>query len=99
MEFPKSNFAQIIVNATSDKNARVLAKRISNQCNTEITKARTTIKRLGLGPASKYPIMISLRGKDYIVLKKYAHEIEEVFRSIPGTVDVHDSWGEPYNSD
>ena len=93
MEFPKSNFAQIVVNATSAKNAKTLVHRISKKIGAEITEARTTIKRLSLGPNSKYPIIISLRGKDYTVLKKYAHEMEEVFRKIPGTVDVHDSWG------
>jgi multidrug efflux pump len=92
-EFPKSNYAQIIVNSSSAKNAKILAGRISNKIKTEITEARTTVKRLGMGPGAKYPIMISLMGNDYTILKKYAHEIEEVFRNIPGTVDVHDSWG------
>ena len=93
IEFPKSNFAQVIVNATSAENARILSKRISNKFEKEMTEARTTVKRLGLGPNSKYPIMICLRGNDYTVLKKYAGQIENVLKSIPGAIDVHDSWG------
>ncbi len=93
IEFPKSNFGQIIVNATSAENARILSERISDRFKNEVTAARTTVKRLGLGPNSKYPIMIRLRGDDYTVLRKYANQIEDVLKNIPGAIDIHDSWG------
>lgn len=93
MEFPKSNYAQIVVNAASADSAKIMAERIRKKCDDEITEARTTVKRLGLGPGSKYPVTICLRGDDYTVLKQYAGEIEKILRAIPGAVDVHDSWG------
>ena len=92
-EFPKRNFAQILVNAANADTAKTFISKISNECNNKITDARITVKRLGLGPSAKYPIIVRLTGSDYFILKKYASEIESILNKIPGTSDVHDGWG------
>lgn len=93
LEFPKTNFAQILINAKSIQGAKSLASRLSKAFQDQVTEARTAVRKIGMGPTTKYPVMINLRGEDYTVLKQYAKEVEDALRSIPGTLDVHDSWG------
>ncbi|MCP3968596.1 MAG: efflux RND transporter permease subunit [Lentisphaerae bacterium] len=92
-EFPKSNYAQILVNGASPKLTWELSKRIREICDEKLTEARISPKRIGMGPGAKYPIMIRLLGDDYIILKKYAAKIEKILKDIPGTLDIHDGWG------
>ncbi|QSH42481.1 efflux RND transporter permease subunit [Lentisphaerota bacterium ZTH] len=92
-EFPKSNYAQVLLNGTTPKLMNKLTQRVTRQCNERLTEARISPKRIGMGPGAKYPIMIRLLGDDYIILKKYAGEIKKILKKIPGTLDIHDGWG------
>ena len=93
VEFPKSNFAQILVNAKYSRFVQEMINIILKRTEVEVTKARINLKRIGLGPNVRYPIIIRVTGSDYFILKKYSAEVTKVLDKIPGTLDVHDSWG------
>jgi multidrug efflux pump subunit AcrB len=93
IEFPKSNYAQVLVTGENAKNNDALMKRLNKKFMKNVPQARIVCKKIGMGPVEKYPVNIRLLGDDYIILKKYAAKVMKILRKIPGTVDVHDGWG------
>ncbi len=93
IEFPKSNYAEILVNTTSTEVVENYIRAVQREGETMIPGARISVKKLGLGPPVRYPVEIRILGKDYNILKKFAGRVENELRKIKGTYNIHDSWG------
>lgn len=56
-------------------------------------EARSKFAKTEYGPPVEYPIGIRVLGKEIDALFSYVDQIKEKIKSIPGTRNVHDSWG------
>jgi multidrug efflux pump subunit AcrB len=93
IEYPKSNYAEILVNVTSSKEVGSYMRTVEAECRAKLPGTRITAKRIGMGPPVRYPITIRILGPDYDMLKKYANQVKEVFKNVEGVYNIHDSWG------
>lgn len=93
VEYAKSNYAEIVVNSTDPKRLDKFIHSVEKECQETIPGTRITAKRLGMGPPVRYPVSIRILGSDYHMLKKYAAQVEDIFKNIKGTYNIHDSWG------
>ena len=92
-EYPKSNYAEILVNMLSPEKVDSYMRAIEDECRNTLPGTRITAKRLGMGPPVRSPISIRILGEDYNMLKKYAAQIKDIFKNIEGVYNIHDNWG------
>ncbi|NNE35601.1 MAG: efflux RND transporter permease subunit, partial [Rhodothermales bacterium] len=90
--FPKnesSTHAQLLVQLATDDmdETSALSARLQSKLD-RIPGARIEIKEFMQGPPVTAPIEISVIGDDLTVLRQEARRVEDIVRSIPGTVDV-----------
>jgi len=93
IEYPKSNYGEILVNVSSSKEVGDYMKKVENECRKNLPGTRITAKRIGMGPPVRYPITIRILGDDYDMLKKYAKQVKSIFNNLEGVYNIHDSWG------
>ena len=55
---------------------------------------QATVRRVGDGPGGDIPVAVRISGREPEVLFRLVAEIKEQLRSIPGTKNVEDNWGE-----
>lgn len=89
------NYAQILVHTTSAKVTARVAARLKEMLPLRIAKARVRCQQLETGPPIGVPVQIRLYGPDLATLRELATQVKGRLRSIPGTIDIHDDWGDP----
>lgn len=94
-ELRADNYAQILVHTDSSAITAALAMRLKERLPAEVTKARVRCQQLETGPPIGVPVQLRLYGPEVTTLRDLAAQIKERLRSIPGTVDIHDDWGDP----
>jgi multidrug efflux pump subunit AcrB len=89
------NYAQILVH-TADKHATAaVVDRLKRALPTCIADARVRTQMLETGPPIGIPVQLRLYGPDTETLRGLAAQVKSTLRSLPGTIDVSDDWGEP----
>ena len=94
-EQESSNYAQIVVNTRDPQATETLARDLRNAANAQIRGARIVPRLLDMGTGLPSPIGIRIIGEDLDTLRHYAEQLEGALRRVPGTIDVHDTWGSP----
>lgn len=89
------NYAQILVHTTSAKETAGVVARLKQQLPLKIAKARVRCQELETGPPIGVPVQLRLYGPEVGKLRELATELKNRLRSIPGTIDIHDDWGDP----
>ncbi|MBC7834282.1 MAG: efflux RND transporter permease subunit [Phycisphaerales bacterium] len=89
------NYAQILVHTTSKEETAAIAARLKEQLPLHIAKARVRCQLLETGPPIGVPVQLRIYGPDVSTLRGVASEVKAHLRSIPGTIDIHDDWGDP----
>jgi len=89
------NYAQILVHTTSAKETAAVVARLKEQLPLRIAKARVRCQELETGPPIGVPVQIRLYGPEVEKLRELAGEVKNRLRAIPGTIDIHDDWGDP----
>ncbi|MBX3463286.1 MAG: efflux RND transporter permease subunit [Planctomycetes bacterium] len=89
------NYAQILVQTKSTAVTGGVASRLKEQLPQRIARARVRCQELETGPPIGVPVQVRLYGPDTEVLRELAAEVKQRLRAIPGTVDIHDDWGDP----
>ena len=90
---PKAESAVLVVNATHYDDMLLIITSIDNYMYEEFANISYTVKTLGLGPSTNYPIEIRLMGKDVNQLFLLAAQVKNKLRSISDVSLVNDNWG------
>lgn len=89
------NYAQILVH-TADKHATAaVVDRLKKELPARIADARVRTQMLETGPPIGVPVQVRIFGPDADTLRELASQVKAKMRSIPGTIDIHDDWGDP----
>jgi multidrug efflux pump subunit AcrB len=89
------NYAQILVHTTSAEETASIAGRLKEALPQRIARARVRCQQLETGPPIGVPVQLRILGPDTGTLRQVASEVKARLRAIPGTIDVHDDWGDP----
>ncbi len=89
------NYAQILVQAASKEETAALVGRLKESLPFQIAEARVRIQMLETGPPIGVPVQLRLYGADDDTLRRLGAQVKDRLRNIPGTIDIHDDWGDP----
>jgi multidrug efflux pump subunit AcrB len=89
------NYAQILVHTTDKHKTASVVDRLKKELPGRISDARVRTQMLETGPPIGIPVQLRIYGADIEVLRELASQVKAKLRSIPGTIDVHDDWGDP----
>ena len=94
-EASSSNYAQIVVNTTGPEASLSLVQDVRREARARVPGTRIVPRLLDMGPGMDSPIAIRILGDDLEALRHYAQQLKQALREVPGTLDVHDTWGAP----
>lgn len=94
-EFPRANYAYVLVQTNSMTAPIELVPEIERWARAEIPDARVRPKRLLAGPPVDYPIELRISGPDPEKLYAVADQVKDRLREIDGVVNVNDDWHPP----
>lgn len=89
------NYAQILVHTDDKKKTADVVDRLKKELPLQIAEARVRTQMLETGPPIGIPVQVRLFGPDTQTLRELAAQVKAKMRAIPGTIDVHDDWGDP----
>jgi multidrug efflux pump subunit AcrB len=89
------NYAQILVHTADKHETASVVDRLKRELATRISDARVRTQMLETGPPIGIPVQLRVYGADAETLRDLASQVKARLRSIPGTIDVHDDWGDP----
>jgi multidrug efflux pump len=94
-EFPRPNYAYVIVQTNTMRAPIDLVPRVEAWARAELPDARVRPKRILAGPPVDYPIELRLSGRDTEVLYEIAEDVKRDLEAIEGVVNVNDDWSPP----
>lgn len=71
-----------------------LRERAQTYADQEIAQSRITFRLLEQGPPVGAPLQIRLKGEEIPELYALRDRVAEILAQTPGTLNIHDSWGE-----
>lgn len=89
------NYAQILVHTASKEETASIVARLREELPLQIPEARVRTQMLETGPPIGIPVQLRIYGDDIQTLRELARQVKARIRAIPGTIDVHDDWGDP----
>ena len=89
------NYAQILVHTTSKEETATIVARLKEELPRQISEARVRTQQLETGPPIGVPVQLRLYGPDIQGLRDLGEQVKAKMRAIPGTIDIHDDWGDP----
>ncbi|HQH26372.1 MAG TPA: efflux RND transporter permease subunit, partial [Oligoflexia bacterium] len=89
------NYAQILVHTASKEETAQIVARLREELPLQISEARVRTQMLETGPPIGIPVQLRIFGEDIQTLRELAAQVKARMRAIPGTIDVHDDWGDP----
>lgn len=89
------NYAQILVHTADREETASIVDRLKKELPLQIAEARVRTQMLETGPPIGIPVQLRIYGPDTETLRELAAQVKKKMRSIPGTIDVHDDWGDP----
>jgi len=95
-EFPTTNYAQILVNTTTDKTAEELTEELRQKVDTAIPEGTTFVKLMQQGSPLKAPVEVRIVGDDMSRLKEIGGQIEAILKQAKGSNYVRKDFAEDY---
>ncbi|PAC30072.1 efflux RND transporter permease subunit [Flectobacillus sp. BAB-3569] len=95
-EFPTTNYAQILINTTTDKTAEELAEELSNKVEMAIPEGTTFVKLMQQGSPLKAPVEVRIIGDDIKHLKELSTQVSTILKNASGSKFVRSDFGEDY---
>lgn len=89
------NYAQILVHTASKEETASIVARLREELPLQIPEARVRTQMLETGPPIGIPVQLRIYGDDIQTLRELSAQVKARMRAIPGTIDVHDDWGDP----
>ncbi|SHM95215.1 efflux RND transporter permease subunit [Chitinophaga sp. CF418] len=95
-EFPTSNYAQILINTTTEETTDELSAELSSKVDELIPEGTTYIKLMQQGSALKAPVEVRITGEDIDHLKAIGAEVTNILRKTKGARFVRSDFAEDY---
>ena len=95
-EFPTSNFAQILINTTSEETTDELYEELSHKLPSLIPEGTPFVKLMQQGSALKSPIEVRITGEDINTLKQIAAKTTDIIKKEKGSSLVRNDFAEDY---
>ncbi|AYQ32594.1 efflux RND transporter permease subunit [Runella sp. SP2] len=95
-EFPTTNYAQILVNTTTDKTAEELTEELRQKVDTTIPEGTTFVKLMQQGSPLKAPVEVRIVGDDMSRLKEIGGQVEAILKQANGSKYVRKDFAEDY---
>ena len=95
---PTSNFAQILVNTTSDKATASLYRELSVKADNLVPEGTPEVKLMQQGQPLHAPVEVRIVGEDITVLKRIGEQVKEIIRNNKGNRLVRSDFKEEYMS-
>jgi multidrug efflux pump subunit AcrB len=95
-EFPTNNYAQILINTTTEKTTGELAEELSSKVDKLIPEGTTYIKLMQQGSALKAPVEVRIIGDDIDHLKTIAAQVSDIVKKANGSRFVRSDFAEDY---
>jgi multidrug efflux pump subunit AcrB len=89
------NYAQILVHTASKEETAAIVARLREELPLQIAEARVRTQMLETGPPIGIPVQLRIFGEDIQTLRDLSAQVKARMRTIPGTIDIHDDWGDP----
>lgn len=89
------NYAQILVHTASKEETAAIVARLREELPLLVADARVRTQMLETGPPIGIPVQLRIFGEDIQTLRELSAQVKARMRAIPGTIDVHDDWGDP----
>lgn len=95
-EFPTTNYAQILVNTTTDKTAEELTEELRQKVDATIPEGTTFVKLMQQGSPLKAPVEVRIVGDDMGRLKEIGGQVEAILKQANGSKYVRKDFAEDY---
>lgn len=95
-EFPVTNYAQILVNTTTDEATLALSAELSNKLDKIVPEGTPEVKLMQQGQPLKAPVEVRIVGDDINVLKRIGTQVEGIVKNTKGSLLVHNDYKEDY---
>ena len=89
---PADNKGFIVLNIDKLKNVDKTIKSLRENIYTEFPDTFIRVSKMFLGPSDSSKLEVQIKGHDADVLFENAERIKDVFREIPGTIDIRTNW-------
>ena len=95
-EFPTNNYAQILINTTTEKSTDELAEELSGKVDKLIPEGTTYVKLMQQGSSLKAPVEVRIIGEDIDHLKSIATQVSDIIKKAKGSRFVRSDFAEDY---
>lgn len=91
---PAANYAQILVNTSSEKKTPALVARLRTRLAAAVPEAQSYVKELQQGEELEAPVEVRLVGDDAQQLRVLGDHVEDILRHTPGAIYTNSDWHE-----
>ncbi|MCF6405678.1 efflux RND transporter permease subunit [Chitinophaga filiformis] len=95
-EFPTSNYAQILINTTTEETTEELSRELSSKVGELVPEGTTYVKLMQQGSALKAPVEVRITGEDINHLKAIGADVTNIVRNTKGARFVRSDFAEDY---
>ncbi|PSL29730.1 efflux RND transporter permease subunit [Chitinophaga ginsengisoli] len=95
-EFPTSNYAQILINTTTEASTEELSRELSGKVGELVPEGTTYVKLMQQGSALKAPVEVRIIGEDIDHLKAIAADVTNIVSHAKGARFVRSDFAEDY---
>ncbi|HEY0608855.1 MAG TPA: efflux RND transporter permease subunit, partial [Chitinophaga sp.] len=95
-EFPTTNYAQILINTTTEATTEELSEELSSKVDRLIPEGTTYVKLMQQGSPLKAPVEVRIIGEDIDHLKAIAADVTGIVKNAKGNRFVRSDFAEDY---
>lgn len=95
-EFPTNNYAQILINTTTEQTTDELAEELGSKVDKLIPEGTTYVKLMQQGSSLKAPVEVRIVGEDIDHLKAIATQVSDIIKNAKGSRFVRSDFAEDY---
>jgi len=95
-EFPTNNYAQILINTTTEQTTDELAEELSGKVDKLIPEGTTYVKLMQQGSSLKAPVEVRIIGEDIDHLKSIGTQVSDIIKKAKGSRFVRSDFAEDY---
>ncbi|MGV3557786.1 efflux RND transporter permease subunit [Larkinella arboricola] len=95
-EVPVSNYAQILVNTTTEQTTEALSEELAHQVAQLIPEGMPQVKLMQQGQPLKAPVEVRIVGEDLNRLKQIGQQVQDIVKKAPGSALVRNDFREDY---
>lgn len=95
-EFPVTNFAQVVINTTSNETTLTLADELTRKVEAAVPEGRCKVRLMQQGKPLKAQVEVRVWGEDIEDIEAIGLQVDSILRQTPGTMHVQNTFHEDY---